>query len=139
MRIDCDTHYWPIDFLERVDHPGKGRIEREDETTVSFYRAGELVHRFRSTRWDLAARKAVMDKEGFDVQVLIPDNRPFLYELANVLGRLCGAGVGLRRREPMVASARDGSWSGRLAASRAPKWYQVRPIASCPLHPGVAP
>jgi aminocarboxymuconate-semialdehyde decarboxylase len=87
MRIDCDTHYWPIDFLERVDHPGKGRIEREDDTTVSFYRAGELVHRFKHTRWDLAARKAVMDQEGFDAQVLIPDNRPFLYELGHGLGR----------------------------------------------------
>lgn len=87
MRIDCDTHYWPIDFLERVDHPGRGRIEREDETTVSFYRAGELVHRFHNTRWDLGLRKAAMDKEGFDRQVLIPDNRPFLYELGHVLGR----------------------------------------------------
>lgn len=86
MRIDCDTHYWPIDFLDRVDHPGRGRIEREDETTVSFYRAGELVHRFRSTRWDLTLRKEAMDKEGFDVQVLIPDNRPFLYELGHQLG-----------------------------------------------------
>lgn len=87
MRIDCDTHYWPIEFLERVDHPGRGRIEREDETTVSFYRAGELVHRFRNTRWDFTARKVEMDKEGFDAQVLIPDNRPFLYELGHVLGR----------------------------------------------------
>lgn len=86
MRIDCDTHYWPIDFLENVEHPGKGRIEREDDTTVSFYRAGELVHRFRNTRWDLTARKAAMDQEGFDVQVLIPDNRPFLYELGHQLG-----------------------------------------------------
>jgi hypothetical protein len=27
-----------------------------------------------------------MDGEGFDIQVLIPDNRPFLYELDNDLG-----------------------------------------------------
>ena len=32
-------------------------------------------------------------------------------------------------REPMVASARDGSWPGRSAASMAPKLYQVRPIS----------
>lgn len=86
MKIDCDTHYWPIEFLDRVDHPGKGRIERDDATTVSFYRDGELIHRFQSTRWDLALRKQAMDKEGFDVQVLIPDNRPFLYELDHALG-----------------------------------------------------
>lgn len=86
MRIDCDTHYWPIEFLERVDHPDKGRIEREEEDLVAFYRDGKLIHKFRSTRWDLAARKREMDQEGFDIQVLIPDNRPFLYELDAGLG-----------------------------------------------------
>lgn len=86
MYIDCDSHYWPIDFLERVDHPAKGRIEREDEGTVSFYRDGKHIHRFASTRWNFTERKAVMDAEGFDVQVLIPDNRPFLYELDGDLG-----------------------------------------------------
>jgi aminocarboxymuconate-semialdehyde decarboxylase len=86
LTIDCDTHYWPIPFLETVTHPGKGRIEIEDEGAVAFYRDDKLIHRFRSTRWDLAERKQAMDKEGFDIQVLIPDNRPFLYELDDDLG-----------------------------------------------------
>jgi aminocarboxymuconate-semialdehyde decarboxylase len=86
IKIDCDSHYWPIDFLARVDHPGKGRIEREDDTTVSFYRDGELIQRFRNTRWDLALRKAAMDREGFDAQVLLPDSLPFLYEINHSLG-----------------------------------------------------
>lgn len=86
MYIDCDTHYWPIEFLDRLDHPAKGRIEREDEKTVSFYRDGKHIHRFATTRWNLEERKAAMDKEGFDMQVLIPDNRPFLYELDPQLG-----------------------------------------------------
>ena len=27
MYIDGDTHYWPVRFLERVKHPGRGHIE----------------------------------------------------------------------------------------------------------------
>ena len=27
MYIDGDTHYWPVNFLERVNHPGRGNIE----------------------------------------------------------------------------------------------------------------
>lgn len=84
--IDCDTHYWPIEFLERVDHPDKGRIEWVDDETVAYYRDGKLIHRFKTTRWDLSQRKTAMAEEGFDIQVLIPDNRPFLYELDRDLG-----------------------------------------------------
>ena len=27
MYIDGDTHYWPVRFLERVKHSGRGHIE----------------------------------------------------------------------------------------------------------------
>lgn len=91
--IDCDTHYWPVAFLDGVAHPDKGRIEREDDHTVAFYRGGELIHRFKTSRWDLGERKAAMDKEGFDVQVLIPDNRPFLYELDDDLGNAMAVAI----------------------------------------------
>ena len=84
--IDCDTHYWPVPFLAEVNHAAKGHIETVDDDTVAFHREGKLVHRFKTTRWDLDKRKAEMDKEGFDIQVLIPDNRPFLYELDDDLG-----------------------------------------------------
>lgn len=84
--IDCDTHYWPVPFLDQVNHAAKGKVETIDENTVAFYRDGELIHRFKTTRWDLDLRKQEMDEEGFDVQVLIPDNRPFLYELDDDLG-----------------------------------------------------
>ena len=84
--IDCDTHYWRVDLLDRVDHADKGHIEREDNDRVAFYRGGKLIHRFPTSRWDLAKRQQAMDEEGFDVQVMIPDNRPFLYELDDDLG-----------------------------------------------------
>ncbi len=87
MYIDCDTHYWPVEFLDRVDHPDKGRIEHDDDGWVSFYRDGEFIHRFNPGRWDLEMRKHAMDQEGFDIQVLIPDNRPFLYKSDPDLGR----------------------------------------------------
>ena len=84
--IDCDTHYWPVDFLDRVNHADKGHIEREDNDRVAFYRGGKLIHRFPTSRWDLDKRRQAMDEEGFDIQVMIPDNRPFLYELDDDLG-----------------------------------------------------
>ena len=80
-------------FLDHVAHPDKGRIEREDDHTVAFYRDGELIHRFKTGRWDLAERKAAMDEEGFDVQVLIPDNRPFLYELDDDLANAIAVAI----------------------------------------------
>jgi aminocarboxymuconate-semialdehyde decarboxylase len=84
--IDCDTHYWPVAFLDEVAHAAKGEIREVDNRTVAFYRDGRLIHRFKTTRWNLDERKKMMDQEGFDIQVLIPDNRPFLYELDADLG-----------------------------------------------------
>ena len=84
--IDCDTHYWPVPFLDNVAHPAKGTIKDAGNGTVEFIRDGRLVHRFKTTRWKLDERKRAMDEEGFDIQVLIPDNRPFLYELDTALG-----------------------------------------------------
>ena len=91
--IDCDTHYWPIAFLDQVNHPDKGTIERIDDETVAFYRDGTLIHRFKDTRWDLAKRKTAMDQDGFDIQVLIPDNRPFLYELDDDLANAMAVAI----------------------------------------------
>lgn len=106
MKIDCETYYWPIDFLDRVDHPGKGRIEREDDTTVSFYRDGEMIQRFKSTRWDLALRKQAMDAAGFDAQLLLPDPLPFLYEINHSLGPRMAAGYNSYLAEAIAGEPR---------------------------------
>ena len=106
MKIDCESYYWPIGFLDRVDHPGKGRIEREDETTVSYYRDGELIQRFKSTRWDLALRKQAMDAEGFDAQLLLPDPLPFLYEINHNLGPLMATGYNAHLAEAIADEPR---------------------------------
>jgi predicted TIM-barrel fold metal-dependent hydrolase len=100
MYIDGDTHYWPLRFLDKVKHPGKGYIEIEKDdrkyvrygevvpgATATYYRDGKKVHSFKEGRWSLPLRAEFMKKDGFDVQVLIPDNRPLIYELDAELGR----------------------------------------------------
>lgn len=100
MYIDGDTHYWPLRFIERVSHPGRGYVEVTPDTgtyfrygervpgaVATYYRDGEMVHSFKEGRWNLDIRGEFMEKDGFDVQILIPDNRPLIYELDPELGR----------------------------------------------------
>jgi aminocarboxymuconate-semialdehyde decarboxylase len=100
MYIDGDTHYWPLRFLDRVHHPGKGHVEvgadnrefiRFGEAVpgdvATYYRDGKKIHAFKEGRWNLAFRAEYMKKDGFDMQVLIPDNRPLIYEVDPELGR----------------------------------------------------
>jgi len=98
--IDGDTHYWPLRFIERVSHPGRGYVEIGEDTgeyvrfgervpgkVAAYYRDGKLVHSFKEGRWNLDIRREYMKKDGFDIQVLIPDNRPLIYEVDAELGR----------------------------------------------------
>jgi len=84
MYIDGDTHYWPVRFLERVDHPGRGHIEftkgggemvryeeRFPDGAATDYRDGKKIHSFSETRWNLDKHREVMLREGFDYQVVI--------------------------------------------------------------------
>ncbi|MEK7341040.1 MAG: amidohydrolase family protein [Candidatus Binatota bacterium] len=100
MYIDGDTHYWPLRFIDRVSHPGRGYIEitKDDGKLIRFgepvpgdvatyYRDGNKIHSFKEGRWSLDLRTEFMRKDGFDVQVLIPDNRPLIYEVEPELGR----------------------------------------------------
>lgn len=100
MYIDGDTHYWPLRFIDRVAHPGKGHVEIARDTgtffrygeavpgdVATYYRDDKKVHSFKEGRWSLERRLGFMEKDGFDIQVLIPDNRPLIYEVAPELGR----------------------------------------------------
>jgi hypothetical protein len=79
MYIDGDTHYWPVRFLDRVKHSGRGHIEftkgagemiRYGEKfpgdAATYYRDGKKVHSFSETRWNLDMHRDVMAREGFD-------------------------------------------------------------------------
>lgn len=100
MYIDGDTHYWPLRFIDKVSHPGKGYLEVTPDKgdiirfgepvpgqVATYYRDGRKIHSFKEGRWSLALRAEFMKKDGFDVQVLIPDNRPLIYEVDAELGR----------------------------------------------------
>lgn len=88
MLIDGDTHYWPPRMLERVTHPDKGEVAISGEW-AEYVRDGKAIwDGIHEVRWNLEKRYEAMDREGFDLQVLIPDNRPLPYELDPELGRL---------------------------------------------------
>ena len=100
MYIDGDTHYWPLRFIDKVKHPGRGYLEFDEHKEekihngkvlsgkyARYYRDGKQVQVFGEGRWSLALRAEFMKKDGFDVQVLIPDNRPLIYECDPELGR----------------------------------------------------
>ena len=101
MYIDGDTHYWPLRFIDKVSHPGRGHVEVKKDTSdfyirfgervpgdiATYYREGNKIHSFKEGRWSLSLRSEFMKKDGFDVQVLIPDNRPLIYEVDAELGR----------------------------------------------------
>jgi len=100
MYIDGDTHYWPLRFIERVSHPARGHVEVATDKgdyirfgehvpgdIATYYRDGKMVHSFKEGRWNLNIRREFMKKDGFDIQVLIPDNRPLIYEVDPELGR----------------------------------------------------
>jgi len=99
MYIDGDTHYWPVRFLDRVKHSGRGHIEFQKGAgemvrygekfpgdAATYYRDGKKVHSFSETRWNLDMHRDVMVREGFDYQVVIADNRPLIYEIDRDLG-----------------------------------------------------
>ena len=93
MYIDGDTHYWPLRFIDKVSHPGKGHVEVTPDKG-DMIRFGEAVPgKWRPTI--ATARKFIRSRKGAGAsrcsarvheegrlryQVLIPDNRPLIYE-----------------------------------------------------------
>jgi len=69
----------------------KGDMVRYGEVVpgrvATYYRDGKKIHSFKEGRWSLSLRAEFMRKDGFDVQVLIPDNRQLIYEVDAELGR----------------------------------------------------
>ncbi len=88
MHIDVDTHFLPQHWIDMLDHPDAHesvRIEWNGGDGV-FFREGVKNYAFGETEWDLEKRALHMAEEGFDVQVLIPENRPLIYEIDPGLG-----------------------------------------------------
>ena len=95
IRIDSDTHFTPLDAFDAVDtkYAGvapryitlpNGRYRSENRSREQF--VPEHIRPLRETghdpaAFDLDARIEAMRKDGFDMQVLIPNNSPFYYDV----------------------------------------------------------
>ena len=89
MYIDCDTHYFPVKFLEGISdqYPESPRVVRNGDEVKSVLPDGTLIkNQAPKGRWDLDTRVAQADFEGFDKHVLIPENRELLYTWDRDLG-----------------------------------------------------
>ena len=66
MYIDGDTHYWPLRFIDKVSHPGKGYVEVTPDKgdmirfgepvpgkVATYYRDGKKIHSFKEGRWSI--------------------------------------------------------------------------------------
>ncbi len=82
LYIDADTHYLPLEWLDHVDSPAaRDWIQyQRNGTRINVLRQGALLISMPEDGYDLSKRTAVMDRHGFDRQVLIPENRPLIYE-----------------------------------------------------------
>ena len=82
MYIDCDSHYFPVKFLEEVSakYRHSPRVVRNGDDVRSVLPDGTLIkNQAPKGRWHLDTRDQHVDWEGFDVHVLIPENRELLY------------------------------------------------------------
>lgn len=89
MYIDCDSHYFPVSFLEGVSakFPHSPRVVRIGDDVRSVLPDGTLIkNQAPKGRWHLDTREQQVDWEGFDVHVLIPENRELLYTWDRDLG-----------------------------------------------------
>ena len=78
MYIDCDSHYFPVKFLEEVSakYRHSPRVVRNGDDVRSVLPDGTLIkNQAPKGRWHLDTRDQHVDWEGFDVHVLIPENR----------------------------------------------------------------
>jgi hypothetical protein len=89
MYIDCDSHYFPVKFLEGVSakYARSPRVVRNGDDVRSVLPDGTLIkNQAPKGRWHLDTRDQHVDWEGFDVHVLIPENRELLYTWDRDLG-----------------------------------------------------
>jgi hypothetical protein len=87
--IDCDSHCFPVKFLEPVSakYPHSPRVVRQGDNVRSVLPDGTLIkNQAPKGRWHLDTRDQHVDWEGFDVHVLISENRELLYTWDRDLG-----------------------------------------------------
>lgn len=87
MYIDVDTHYGAVRGFEKLSsrYPSGPRIEWEDGNP-NLYIDDVLVKPYPKGNYDLDTKVAAMDREGFHRQVLIAEQREYLYRYDLALG-----------------------------------------------------
>lgn len=100
IRIDCDSHFFPKDVYDDVDPKfgdrrprvwfdaiGRSRITYpEREANMSHHQREVLPNLLRFSRqrpgfWEPEVRIEFMDRMGIDMQVLVPSNESFHYDV----------------------------------------------------------
>ncbi len=100
IRIDSDTHFTPLDAFDEIDSQYADTGPRFERLPSGRYR---VVHEARAPfvpehikplrvnghpaeDLDAAPRIDAMARDGFDMQVLIPNNAPFYYDVDGPMG-----------------------------------------------------
>ena len=100
IRIDSDTHFTPLDAFDEIDPrfaaigPRFERLPSGRYRVVHEARAPFVPEHIKPLRLgghpaddlDAAPRIDAMAKDGFDMQVLIPNNAPFYYDVDGAMG-----------------------------------------------------
>src|SRR5215208_1012142 len=100
LRIDSDTHFTPIDAFADLDASyaeqgprvvalPSGRYRIDYPARVPFVPAHIKPLRVNGRPkcdFEIAPRLAAMAQDGFDMQVLIPNNSPFYYDIDAAMG-----------------------------------------------------
>lgn len=100
IRIDCDSHFFPKDVFDDVDERFQERRPRvwfdaagrsgitypEREAQLSHHQRDVLPNLFRFSRqqpgfWEPELRIDLLDRLGIDMQVLVPSNESFHYDV----------------------------------------------------------
>ncbi len=100
LKIDTDTHFTPLDAFDEVDPAyadvgphfvklpdGKFRIINKSRDQIRPDHLKPVRHvGHNPSDFDIEVRLNAMDECGFDMQVLIPNNSPFYYDIDPMLG-----------------------------------------------------
>src|ERR1041384_7419320 len=100
IRIDSDTHFTPVDAFDEIDSKyadvGPRLIKLASGRLRVLYPAREpfvpehikplRVNGHRPSDLEVEPRLEAMAEDGFDMQVLIPNNAPFYYDVDGAMG-----------------------------------------------------
>ena len=139
VRIDSDTHFTPLDAFADLDPNMPSRVRAS-----SPYRRGRFridyparapfvpahikplrVNGRPKSDFEIEPRLAAMAQDGFDMQVLIPNNSPFYYDVDGEMGanvsRSYNRAIARILKNIPTSSSASPPCRCRISSSRSPK------------------